>query len=114
MSRPFDVEANMKDNNENYNGSSEILGKIDTLLDKKTITTSSALRIMLESQQYAIKENHLLRGKIKTLEDHWTNKVTPRLAAIVFIILYSFSISDIRKPFFAWLGGIVITVIKLL
>ena len=99
---------------EAYNGSSDILGKIDTLLEKKTITTSAALRIMLEAQQFSIKETHELKGRVKILEDHWTNKVTPRLAAIIFFVIYSFAISDIRKPFLAWAGGILSTIIKLL
>jgi len=112
MSRPFDVHRGAMI--DAYNGSTEILTKIDDLLSKKTITPSSAMRILLEAQKHAIKENHVLKKRVAVLEDHWTNRVTPRLAAIIFFVIYSFAISDIRKPFLAWAGGILSTIIKLL
>jgi hypothetical protein len=102
---------------ENYNGSTEILKKIDDLLSRKTITPSSAMRILLEAQQHAIKENHDLKKRVRDLEahrdNHWTHKITPRLAAVTFFIAYSFAISDIRKPVMAWAAGLISSVIKL-
>ena len=99
---------------ERYNGSTQLLDKIDQLLQSKTITTSSAIRLMLEAQQHSIKENYLLKKEIDTLKAHWTNKVTPRAAFIIFFLLYSFAISDIRQPVMAWLGTIITQVLKLL
>lgn len=97
-----------------YNGSTEILNKIDHLLQSKKITTSAALSTLLEAHKHQIKETHEVKKRVAELEAHWTNKVTPKGALITFFILYSFSISDIREPVMQFVGSVLGTLVKLL
>jgi hypothetical protein len=107
-----------------YNGSSALVTKIEALLGEKKISTMAAVRLILEKQLNDIKENHLRDERLELIikrQDEierrslgmWIYKHPKRAFAIVFVF-YSFAISDIRQPVFAWLGGIVKVIISAL
>lgn len=111
-----------------YNGSTHLITKIEELLGAKKLSTSAAVRMLLESQLHNIKARHDMAAQIedlrlKTQKDIEEMKVktqvdiellkrtsfglkiytNPRTAIIIFFILYSFAISDIREPVVGWL-----------
>ena len=98
-----------------YNGQTALVKKIEELLGSKRISTTAALRLMLEKQLYDIKANHERDLRIAQLEGAslglWVKNNQRRAVAIV-IIMYSFSISTIREPFLTWVGSLISLVMK--
>ena len=89
-----------------YNGSSALINKMEKLLADKKLSTAAAVRLMLEKQLHDIKEGHEIKKELIYLR-----KVSlgakidekPKKYITLFLLIYSFSISDIREPVKNWL-----------
>lgn len=91
-----------------YNGSTLLVKKIESLLGEKRLSTPAAMRLILELQLQVIKENHKREDEIKLIKEElkyswgiWAVR-NPRKAIVIFILAYSFAMSDIRQPIMAW------------
>ena len=111
-------------NDRPYNGSTALVEKIEHLLGEKRLSTSAAIRLMLEKMLHDIKENHYRDMEIQEIKERqellekrslgfWAYN-NPRKAFTAFLILYSFAVSDIREPVVNWLMSISENVLKYL
>lgn len=103
-----------------YNGSAVLIDKIEGLLTEKKLSTPAAMRLMLELELNNIKRNHERDMEIEKLKQEmqyswglWAAK-HPKTATALFLLIYSFALSDIRKPFLDWLVANIKTVFSLL
>lgn len=111
-----------------YNGSSQLITKIEELLGTKKLSTPAAVRLLLESQLHNIKARHDMAAQIEELrldtqrqieelraktqiEIELINKTSigrkmydkPKQAFISIFLITSFLVSDIRQPVFQWI-----------
>lgn len=103
-----------------YNGSTVLVKKIESLLGEKKLSTPVAVRMILELQLEAIKQDHVrdeeiaaLKKKINYSWGVWMSD-NPRKAFAIIMIIYGFAISDIRKPVMDWIAGAVKLIISAL
>lgn len=103
-----------------YNGSTALVMKMEELLGQKKLSTSAAMRLLLEKELSDIKRNHERDERIKESEKQiidLKNEIdvlkktsigrwiltNPKKAGGVILFLYSFSISGLPSLFFQWL-----------
>jgi len=103
-----------------YNGSSVLVKKIESLLGEKRMSTPVAVRLILELQIEAIKQNYKREEEIRLVKEEmkyswgiWAAH-NPRKAFVIVVLIYSFAISDIRQPVMAWVIENIKTLLSLI
>lgn len=94
--------------NDNINGVAILLDDIQGELNKKRLSAKD--RVILKSLEYIMKSLPPIREDVSNLKStSWGYKswVEPKKAFTILFVVYSFAISDIRQPVFAWLSGVV-------
>ena len=100
----------------NGNGNQAVLDFLQRADSIKTLTTkqknefiTEGVAIIVRSQMEREKEWNEYKAKVDELSARsiglWVYG-HPKMALTIFLALYSFSISDIRQPFLAWLTEI--------
>jgi hypothetical protein len=112
-----------------YNGATHLINKMEELLSTKKLSTTAAVRLLLESQLHNIKARHDMAAQIESLrlETHREIELLkaktqleiqmlqstsiglkaytyPKQALAVVILLISFLVSDIRQPVINWIA----------
>lgn len=109
---------------EQWNGQTALVREIEELLDKKSITTSAAMRLMLKKELADIKANYNRDLQYKDLVlqmaeiqrhsiGHWIY-LNPKLSLTIFIVSTSILNSEIRTPILEGLGKVAAMLIKAL
>jgi hypothetical protein len=111
-----------------YNGSTHLITKMEELLSTKKLSTSAAVRLLLESQLHNIKARHDMAAQIETLKLETQKEIEklkiqtqaeiellrstslglkaythPKQAIVIVFLVISFLVSDIRQPVIEWI-----------
>jgi hypothetical protein len=96
------------------NGVALLQEDIQGELQKKRLSTQD--RLVLKSLEYILKSLPPLREDVSTLKRTsigYRSWQEPRKATVIFFLVYSFLISDLREPFFHWLVTVMKSVTSL-
>lgn len=111
-----------------YNGSSHLIHKMEELLSTKKLSTTAAVRLLLESQLHNIKARHDMAAQIEALRLETHKEIEalkaktqvdiqllqstsiglkaythPKQAFALIILIFSFLVSDVRQPVINWI-----------
>ncbi len=98
---------------DHMNGVALLLEDIKSESTRKRMSAKD--RIILKSLDYILRSIPPIREDVNNLKSTsvgyraWQR---PKASFIIFFLLYSFAISDLRTPVFQWFSGMVGTILK--